>query len=40
MTHFTPALFEFLDELATNNRRDWFQANRERYRRDVQDPLV
>ena len=40
MAHFTPALFEFLDELAMNNRRDWFQANKERYRRDVQDPLV
>ena len=40
VTHFTPALFEFLDELAMNNRREWFQANKERYRRDVQDPLV
>ena len=40
VAHFTPALFEFLDELALNNRREWFQANKERYRRDVQDPLV
>ena len=40
MMHFTPAMFEFLDELARNNRRDWFQDNKTRYRRDVQDPLV
>ena len=40
MSHFTPALFEFLDELAANNRRDWFQANKERFRKDVQDPLL
>lgn len=40
MTHFTPALFSFLEELAANNRRDWFQINKDRYRRDVQDPLV
>ena len=40
MPHFTPALFDFLEELAANNRRDWFQANKDRYRRDVQDPMV
>ena len=40
MTHFTPALFEFLDELAMNNDRAWFGANKERYRTEVQDPLV
>ena len=40
MTHFTPALFDFLEELALNNRRDWFQANKSRYRADVQDPLL
>ena len=40
MTHFTPALFEFLGELAMNNRREWFQANKVRYQRDVQDPMV
>lgn len=40
MSHFTPALFEFLEELAMNNRRDWFQAHKARYRADVQDPLL
>lgn len=40
MTHFTPALFEFLAELELNNRREWFQANKTRYREDVQDPLI
>lgn len=40
MSHFTPALFDFLQELAENNRRDWFQANKQRYRADVQDPLL
>ena len=40
MSHFTPALFDFLEELALNNRRDWFQANKEGFRADVQDPLL
>ena len=40
MAHFTPALFDFLEELAANNQRDWFQANKQRYRTDVQDPLL
>ena len=38
--HFTPALFEFLAELADNNNRDWFQANKARFERDVRDALV
>ena len=38
--HFTPALFEFLAELAENNNREWFQANKARYERDVRDALV
>ncbi len=33
--HFSPALFEFLSELEENNNRDWFQANKPRYERDV-----
>ena len=40
MAHFTPSLFDFLEDLAANNRRDWFQANKQRYRTDVQDPLL
>ena len=38
--HFTPALFEFLSELAENNSREWFQDNKARYERDVRDALV
>ena len=38
--HFTPALFEFLSELSMNNNREWFQANKDRYERDVRDRLV
>ena len=33
-------LFGFLRELAENNDREWFQANRDRYREQVQEPLV
>jgi uncharacterized protein (TIGR02453 family) len=38
--HFTPATFAFLRDLADNNDRDWFQANKERYERDVRDPAL
>ena len=38
--HFTPALFEFLAELSMNNDREWFQANKARYERDVRNPLL
>ncbi|MEE8523501.1 MAG: DUF2461 domain-containing protein [Thermoanaerobaculia bacterium] len=38
--HFGPELFEFLEELRDNNRRDWFQANKQRYLRDVRDPML
>ena len=38
--HFTPALFEFLAELSMNNEREWFQANKARYERDVRDPMI
>ncbi len=38
--HFTPALFEFLSELAANNNREWFQDNKARYEREVRDALV
>ena len=32
----SPTLFGFLGELAKNNNRDWFQANKARYESDVQ----
>jgi uncharacterized protein (TIGR02453 family) len=38
--HFTPALFEFLRELRLHNERDWFERNKERYLRDVRDPML
>lgn len=38
--HFTAELFRFLSELADNNTREWFQFNRERYRSEVQEPLL
>jgi len=39
-THFDSRLFDFLRELKSNNRREWFQANKERYREDVQAPML
>ncbi len=36
----TPRTFAFLHELARNNNRAWFEANRERYLREVRDPLL
>jgi uncharacterized protein (TIGR02453 family) len=38
--HFAPALFAFLEELRYNNERSWFQAHKERYRHEVQAPLL
>jgi uncharacterized protein (TIGR02453 family) len=38
--HFGPALFEFLAELKQNNRREWFVENKERYQRNVLQPMV
>ena len=40
MDHFSPALFDFLTDLKHNNNREWFQANKERYRAEVQEPLL
>ena len=37
---FSPELFDFLSELADNNDREWFQANKERYEDDVVDPAL
>ena len=38
--HFTHALFDFFGELDLNNDREWFKNQRERYLRDVRDPIV
>ncbi len=40
MTPVTPALFDFLRDLAANNERAWFQANRDRYEADVVRPML
>ena len=37
---FSPALFSFLRELSAHNDRRWFQANRDRYERDVRGPML
>jgi uncharacterized protein (TIGR02453 family) len=38
--YFSSSLFAFLRELKANNRRDWFEANRDRYVADVQGPML
>jgi uncharacterized protein (TIGR02453 family) len=38
--HFSPELFEFLAELKGNNTKEWFQDNKERYKSEVQEPLL
>lgn len=37
---FQPALFEFLEQLAANNDRPWFLANKQRYERNVLEPAL
>jgi uncharacterized protein (TIGR02453 family) len=37
---FSPELFAFLRDLAANNDRDWFAANKARYVADVQEPAL
>jgi uncharacterized protein (TIGR02453 family) len=37
---FEPTLFEFLEELADNNNRPWFQENKWRYEREVLEPCL
>lgn len=37
---FAPSLFEFLEELADNNNRPWFQANKLRYESEVLEPCL
>ncbi len=40
MARIPPELFQFLRELRINNRREWFEANRDRYERHVREPLL
>ncbi len=36
---FPKMLFKFLDQLAANNNREWFNDNKQRYRDDVVEPV-
>jgi uncharacterized protein (TIGR02453 family) len=38
--HFEPSFFKFLRDLKRNNNRPWFQANKERYEKEVRNPLL
>lgn len=38
--YFKRDLFNFLKELSVHNNRDWFQANKERYEKQVRDPFL
>lgn len=38
-TGFRPGALTFLRSLARNNRRDWFEAHKERYENEVKNPL-
>ena len=38
--YFTRGLFEFLKDLEQSNNRDWFQANKDRYETQVQEPFL
>lgn len=40
MAHFTPELFRFVRDLAANNNRDYFQANKARYEAAVVEPSL
>lgn len=38
--YFTRGLFDYLNDLAANNDRDWFQANKERYEQQLKQPAL
>ena len=38
--YFGPELFAYLRALGKNNNREWFQANKKRFERDVRDPML
>ncbi len=39
MAHFTPAFLNFLAELELNNNREWFNANKQRFKEQVEKPF-
>lgn len=38
--YFQSGFFDFFRELAANNRREWFQANKTRFEAEVRDPMI
>src|SRR5262245_15220267 len=38
--YFDATLFAFLEALHSNNNREWFQAHKQRYEREVRDPML
>ena len=38
--YITPELFTFFRELKANNNREWFEANKNRYEKQVREPLL
>src|SRR5215468_10360212 len=38
--YFGPGLFRFLRDLKTHNERSWFEANKRRYKAEVQAPFL
>lgn len=38
--YFTNKTFQFLNDLAANNEREWFKANQDRYEADVREPAL
>jgi uncharacterized protein (TIGR02453 family) len=38
--YFTPRLFDFLTDLKAHNTRPWFESNRQRFERDVREPML
>lgn len=40
MQYFNPDFLEFFKELAENNNKEWFDANRKRYEKEVKEPFT
>jgi len=40
MSYFTKSYLQFLSELSQNNDRDWFNANKKRFKEDVEKPFI
>lgn len=36
---FEPSMMEFMSDVAANNNREWFQANKQRYEDEVREPI-